>query len=85
MTSEKTKLSVGAALKETWNFRPYRDLFFIELFSWLAVQVIQYYMCYYFLFIIFYCHSLDRAISLFMQSMFLNLGTNSHTLYSYYW
>ena len=40
MTKEKTKLSIKGVLKETWSFRPYRYLFFIELFSWLAVQVL---------------------------------------------
>uniref|UniRef100_A0A1X7V8H0 Major facilitator superfamily (MFS) profile domain-containing protein n=1 Tax=Amphimedon queenslandica TaxID=400682 RepID=A0A1X7V8H0_AMPQE len=38
MTKEKTKLSIKEILKETWSFKPYRYLFFIELFSWLAVQ-----------------------------------------------
>lgn len=40
MTNKKTKISVKEALKETWGFKPYRELFCIELFSWLAVQVI---------------------------------------------
>ena len=40
MTNRKSKISVKEALKQTWGFKPYRELFCIELFSWLAVQVI---------------------------------------------
>ncbi|XP_003388138.2 PREDICTED: sodium-dependent lysophosphatidylcholine symporter 1-B-like [Amphimedon queenslandica] len=38
MTDKKTKISLREAMKETWCFKPYRELFCIELFSWLAVQ-----------------------------------------------
>lgn len=39
MIDQKTKVSVIDALKEIWGFRPYRNLFFVEMFAWLAVQV----------------------------------------------
>jgi Na+/melibiose symporter-like transporter len=41
ITQKKSSLSIFSALKQTWSFRPYRDLFFVELFSWLSVQVYQ--------------------------------------------
>jgi Na+/melibiose symporter-like transporter len=41
ITQKKSSLSIFSALKQTWSFRPYRDLFFVELFSWLSVQFAQ--------------------------------------------
>ena len=38
-TMKKYNISFFTAIRETFGFKPYRELLLMELFSWLAVQV----------------------------------------------
>ena len=39
--AKKSKLSFLGGVKETFGFKPYRELMLMELFAWLAVQVVE--------------------------------------------